>query len=149
MDYGQVQWLPLCAGLTLVGLLASWFVWRRRGAASGLRGVAWSLLPIAAYLIGVVGLLWKIGVAIAGWALRFVFFPTVWLGVAVVGLAAVLFLVSGVMRRRAPSRRGQGEVKAKTPSGKGELESTTSTNGSGDTDDFADIEEILRRRNIT
>ena len=47
--YSQIAWLPLTAGLTLVGLIISFFVWRRRGAAAGLRGVAWSLLPLAAF----------------------------------------------------------------------------------------------------
>ncbi|MFC7745191.1 hypothetical protein ACFQXA_36345 [Nocardiopsis composta] len=34
----------LGAAITIVGLLISWLVWRRRGAAAGLRGVAWSLV---------------------------------------------------------------------------------------------------------
>ena len=35
MSYNEVYWLPLCGGLTLLGLIASWVVWRRRGAAAG------------------------------------------------------------------------------------------------------------------
>ena len=49
-----VAWLPLCAGLTVVGCILSWVAWRRRGAGAGLRGIAWSLLPVAAYLTGAV-----------------------------------------------------------------------------------------------
>ena len=64
--YSQIAWLPLTAGLTLIGLIVSFFVWRRRGAAAGLRGVAWSLLPLAAYLIGAIELLWRFGTAITG-----------------------------------------------------------------------------------
>jgi hypothetical protein len=29
--YSQIAWLPLTAGLTLIGLIISFFVWRRRG----------------------------------------------------------------------------------------------------------------------
>ena len=40
--YSQIAWFPLCGGLTAIGLVASWFAWRRRGVAAGLRGAAWS-----------------------------------------------------------------------------------------------------------
>jgi hypothetical protein len=44
--YNAIAWLPLCAGLTGIGLVASWFAMRKRGLASGLHGAAWSLLPL-------------------------------------------------------------------------------------------------------
>ena len=62
--YDQIVSLPLCGGLTALGLVLSYFVMRRRGLGSGLRGAAWSLLPLAAYLTGSVKMFWKIGVAI-------------------------------------------------------------------------------------
>ena len=43
--------LPLGGALTLVGLIISFFVWRSKGAAAGLRGVSWSLVPLAAGLL--------------------------------------------------------------------------------------------------
>jgi hypothetical protein len=106
MSYDQIQWLPLTAGLTLIGLIVSFFVWRRRGAAAGLRGVAWSLLPVAAYLIGAIQLLWRFGTAIASFASSFVFSPRVWAGIIVVIVSLVLFVVSGRLRRRARRRSG-------------------------------------------
>ena len=65
MTYSQFEWLPLCGGLTLLGLIISWVVWRRRGAAAGLRWAAVSLLPLAAYLTHAVKMLWQIGSAMA------------------------------------------------------------------------------------
>ena len=103
--YDQIVSLPLCAGLTGLGLVLSYLVMRRRGLGSGLRGAAWSLLPLAAYLTGSVKMFWKIGVAIADFAKGFVFSTEVWSGIAVAGLAALLFVVSGPLRRR--SKRGQ------------------------------------------
>src|SRR5215831_8503302 len=91
MTYDQIAWLPLTAGLTLAGLIVSFFVWRRRGTAAGLRGVAWSLLPLAAYLIGAIQLLWTFGTAIAHFASSFVFSQRVWAGIIVLGVAIVLF----------------------------------------------------------
>ena len=100
MSYSQIEWLPLCGGLTILGLIVSWVVWRRRGAGAGLRWVAWSLLPMAAYLTHAVRMLWQIGSAIGNFAASFIFSPQVWAGVALTGLAIVLFVVSGTIRGR-------------------------------------------------
>ncbi len=99
--YNQIAWLPLCGGLTALGLVLTWFVFRRRGLRAGLRGVAWSLLPLAAYLTGAIEMLWKMGTAIGDFATSFVFSPEKWVGVAVTGVALVAFVVSGMMRGRA------------------------------------------------
>src|SRR6516165_10837544 len=77
---------------------------RRRGLGSGLRWAAWSLLPLAAYLTGSIEMFWKMGVAIGDFAKAFVFSPKVWAGIALAGLAVVLFVVSGPMRRRGVGR---------------------------------------------
>ena len=98
--YDQIVSLPLCAGLTGLGLVLSFLVMRRRGFGSGLRGAAWSLLPLAAYLTGSIKMFWKIGVAIGDFANGFAFSPRVWSGIAVAGLAVVLFVASGPLRRR-------------------------------------------------
>src|SRR6266404_427560 len=106
--YDQIVSLPLCAGLTGLGLVLSYLVMRRRGLGSGLRGAAWSLLPLAAYLTGSVKMFWKIGVAIADFARGLVFSAEVWSGIAVAGLAVLLFVVSGPLRRRR-GKRGQDQ----------------------------------------
>src|SRR6204780_4270197 len=98
--YNQIVSLPLCAGLTALGLGLSYLVMRRRGLGSGLRGAAWSLLPLAAYLTGSTKVFWKIGVASADFAKGFVFSTEVWSGMGVAGVAARLFVVSGPLRRR-------------------------------------------------
>jgi hypothetical protein len=106
MTYSQIEWLPITAGLAILGLIVSFFLWRRRGAAAGLRGVAWSLLPVAAYLIGAIELLWRFGSAIASFASSFVFSPRVWAGIIVVIVSVLLFVVSGRLRARARRRSG-------------------------------------------
>ncbi|MGD0555384.1 MAG: cellulose synthase [Streptosporangiaceae bacterium] len=98
--YNSIAWLPLCAGLSGLGLVLSYLAGRKRGLRSFLRGAAWSLLPIAAYLTGSIEMFWKIGSAIGSFATAFVFSPRVWSGIAVAGLAAVLFIASGGRRRR-------------------------------------------------
>src|SRR5580704_6666933 len=167
--YDQIVSLPLCAGLTGLGLVLSYFVMRRRGLGSGLRGAAWSLLPLAAYLTGSVKMFWKIGVAIADFAKGFVFSTEVWSGIAVAGLAALLFVVSGPLRRR--SKRGQrsqqgqrgqqavGTAKAgsagreiaprtapvaTTASSPAPVKARKGKNAADDDDDLGDVEDILR-----
>ena len=177
--YDQIVSLPLCGGLTALGLVLSYFVMRRRGLGSGLRGAAWSLLPLAAYLTGSVKMFWKIGVAIADFAKGFVFSTEVWSGIAVAGLAALLFVVSGPMRRRSKrglrgqrgqqGQRGQDQQAvgaAKAGSGGREIAPRTAPvattasspapvkarkgkNAADDDDDLGDVEDILRRHGIT
>jgi hypothetical protein len=166
--YDQIVSLPLCAGLTGLGLVLSYFVMRRRGLGAGLRGAAWSLLPLAAYLTGAVKMFWKIGVAIADFAKGFVFSTEVWAGIAVAGLAAVLFVVSGPLRRRQ-GKRGQDQQAvgaattrtagreiaprtapaAGTPSAQTPVKARKGKNAPDDDDDLGDVEDILRRHGIT
>jgi hypothetical protein len=168
--YNAIAWLPLCAGLTGIGLVASWFAMRRRGLASGLRGAAWSLLPLAAYLTGSIGMFWKIGTAIGDFATSFVFSPKVWSGVAVAAVAGGLFVVSGTARRRRkrarrsemadgtqpgrdlqPAGDAQAAGDGKGGSGRRAVEPKPAKAGkaaAGD-DDMREVEEILRRRGIS
>jgi hypothetical protein len=169
--YDQIVSLPLCAGLTGLGLVLSYFVMRRRGLGSGLRAAAWSLLPLAAYLTGSVKMFWKIGVAIADFAKGFVFSTEVWAGIAVAGLAALLFVVSGPLRRRRGQggQRGQDQqaVGAATttaagreiaprkasvatpPSAQAPVKARKGKSAPDDDDDLGDVEDILRRHGIT
>jgi hypothetical protein len=166
--YDQIVSLPLCAALTGLGLVLSYFVMRRRGLGAGLRGAAWSLLPLAAYLTGSVKMFWKMGVAIADFAKGFVFSTEVWSGIAVAGLAALLFVVSGPLRRRR-GQRGQDQQAvgaattrtagreiaprtasvATTPSAQTPVKARKGKNAADDDDDLGDVEDILRRHGIT
>jgi hypothetical protein len=74
---------------------------------------------------------WKMGVAVGDFAKGFVFSPKVWSGIALAGLAVVLFVVSGPLRRRAVGRdqdkqaagSGVGATRAlsQDPAGRGQL----------------------------
>ncbi|MFC6083834.1 cellulose synthase [Sphaerisporangium aureirubrum] len=162
MSFDQIAWFPLCAGLTAAGLVLSFLAMRRRGAGAGLRGVAWSLIPIAAYLTGALPALWKVGTAVGGFFTGLVFSPLVWAGVGVAALSALLFLVSGVLRRRGraarPAKSAKSERPAPAPSGGPSATAPTKPNPRPVTarpaapaadDDLADIEEILKRRGIS
>jgi hypothetical protein len=108
-DFNDLTLLPFCVGLTLLGLIGSWAAWRRRGLASGVRGVAWSLLPVSLYLTGLLELLWDVVKSVSSWVAHLIFSPTVWAGVALFGVSVVLYVISGV----AKGRRGSTEKAAK------------------------------------
>ena len=147
LDY--TTWQALGLTLTLLGLVLSVLVWRRRGAASGLRGVAWSLLPLAAALTGTLRLLWRVGDAVVDWAVRLVFSPVVWLGIVLAGVSVVLFVVSGFLRKRSPAgegRKARKQVTAERSSAPATRSGSTPAAEEGLEDD---IEAILRRHGIS
>ena len=107
--WNSIAWFPICVGLTGVGLVLSWFTWRRGAVRRAIRGVAWSLLPLALYLTGSILLVGRIGSAVVQFASSFVFSPKTWAGVILFGLSALIFLTSGgVPRLRRRKRGGEG-----------------------------------------
>jgi hypothetical protein len=177
--YDKIAWLPLCGGLTGLGLVLSYLAMRRRGIGVGLRWAAWSLLPLAAYLTGSIEMFWKMGVAIGDFAKGFVFSPRVWSGIAVAGVAVVLFIVSGPLRRRrvkpgqdkratGPASSPAGAVTASQRTAGGQLATRPAAavpatgpaasapaktrkgkKAADDDDDLGDVADILRRHGIT
>jgi len=112
MGYDSIFWLPICAVLTGAGLVLSYYAGRSRGYQSMLRGVAWSLIPLAAYLTGSIKMFWKIGDAIGNYASGFAFSPVKWAGIGVAALAFVLFVVTGGRHRRRAVRERRKAAKA-------------------------------------
>ncbi len=135
----DVAWGALAVALTVLGGIYTWFAYRRRGLAAGMRGAAFTLLPLAAYLTKTLEMFGEIADAVADWAVDLVFSPRVWLGLVVVGVSGVLFVVSGWLGRRRDGKPKQ--VKGEQPRAVG--------GASGEDDDLADIEAILRSRGIT
>jgi hypothetical protein len=165
--WNSIAWFPICVGLTAVGLVLSWFAFRRRGLRSGIRGVAWSLIPIALYLTGSILLVGRIGSAIVQFASAFVFSPKTYAGVILLALALVSFVVSGGIplvsskKRRARKKelkqqgKAGGEPKAATGPGNRAVaqvgaakQSQGGKGGDADTGLDDDVMEILRRRGI-
>jgi len=168
--YDKIAWLPLCGGLTGVGLILSYLAMRRRGIGSGLRWAAWSLLPLAAYLTGAIEMFWKRGVAIGDFATGFVFSPKVWSGIILAAVSAVLFIASGPLRRRrvkpgeekqatepaagragtlsAASTGSQLTTRTATAPAKAPVKARKGKGADDDDDDLGDVADILRRHGI-
>ena len=140
--------IAISLGVTLLGLVISWGVYRRRGAGTALRGAALSLVPAAAAMTGV-----------TEFFVDLAFSPVKWAGVAVAGLAVLLYLTSGaMMSRRSGSGSGGGGGESRAAEG-GRRKSAGRSGkpkdavegpapGGGDPE-MAEIEKILRDRGIS
>jgi hypothetical protein len=151
-------WLSIggwvCIAVTVVGLGLSVVVWRRRGARSGLRGIAWSLLPIAAYLTHSVRLIGQLVSAIVQFASSFVFSTKAWVGVGLLVLAILLFVASGgVPKARRPARRKDARKdRAGDEDGQpGKVPALQDRRAkpTADDDDLGDVKDILKRHGIS
>jgi hypothetical protein len=138
----DAAWAALTLSLTVAGGIWTWFAFRKRGIGSGLRALAVTLLPLAAYLTNTLELATEIVTAVGDWAGTLALSPKVWLGVAIGGLSAALFFVSGRLRARQP-RTG---AKDKNLTNNGPSRSVGASVPQDD--DMADIEALLRKRGI-
>jgi hypothetical protein len=96
--------LPLCVGLTLLGIIATGVAWRRGNRGRVVQGVGLALAPIALYFSGLLRLLWNGIVAVGTWASTLILSPAIWFGMALLGLCLVLWVVGGFIARRSRPR---------------------------------------------
>ena len=150
----EVTWTALTAVLTALGAAWTWYAFRNRGAASGLRGAGLTLLPPAAFLTGTLEMFTEIGTSVVDWATSIVLSPVVWAGIICAGLAVVLLGTSATLRKRqqgaAPDRASGSTRAARAGKREGELPASSGKKGEPLLDDdLSDVEEILKRRGIT
>ena len=137
----DVTWYVFGLMLSGIGLLLSYRAYQRKGIVAGVRGVGWSLLPLALALTGTLELAGDITDDIGRWATHLVFSPLVWLGIALTGVSVVLLVVSGWL-----GARGAGSEQKRQD--KGIPGSSSRQPGAPVDDDLADIEAILRKHGI-
>lgn len=145
----DVTWAALTLSLTAVCGIYTWFAFRRRGLAAGLKGAGITVLPLAAYLTNTLQMFTRIGDAVVDWAAGLVFSPTVWLGVILAGTGVLLYGAGRLLDRR---RRGDREPGRRASEPAGDLPAGRPSRTEpivDDDDDLADIEAILRKRGIT
>src|SRR3954462_14951741 len=106
MSYDSAAWGALAFALSILLGVGTFFRWRARGLAAGLRGASWTILLVAAWLTGVLELAFDIGDSVGHWAVHLVFSPVVWLGIVLAGISAVLFGASALLGNRAAGQGG-------------------------------------------
>jgi hypothetical protein len=158
LSFATSSWAgPVFILVTLVGLVLSAIAWRKKGARSGIRGAAWSLLPMAAWLTSALGLIGRMVSAIVQFAGSFAFSPKTWLGVILVGVSALLFLVSGGIpltgwrkhRKDKKDGRPGEQSSASAPAKSLERSRGKAAAPADDDDDLSDVRDILKKHGIS
>lgn len=147
----DATWQALTLVLTLMGGGWTWYAFRNRGITPGIRGVALTLLPPAAYLTGTLEAGVRIVDVVTDWGAGIVFGPTVWFGMVLLGISVTLFFLANLL-----SVRGKGGAepkqsgKTKTKDAPAELSRPAAGRGKPVIDDdLAEIEAILKKRGIS
>jgi hypothetical protein len=142
-------WGALALVLTALGAALTWVAYQRRGLAAGVRGLAWTLVPLALWLTGTLKLAASIVADVSHWAVHFAFSPVVWVGIIVAGVAVGLFLVSALMRRRGIGvREGRADRGLETgPAGPPRPAKVTKKRDD-DVEGMDEIEAILKKHGI-
>jgi hypothetical protein len=147
MSYDSAAWGALAFALSILLGVVTFYRWRNRGLVVALRWAGWTILPVAAWLTGVLELGFEVAQSVGDWAVDLVFKPSVWLGIVLAGVAGVLFGASTLLRNRGagavdPSTAVEAPKPRKLPR-RGRAEAAI-----GD-DDLGDIEAILRKHGIS
>jgi hypothetical protein len=140
----DVSWGALALSLTVVGGIYTWWALRHRGVVAAVRGAGLTLLPIAAWLTGLLQVAGEIGDSLSNWLAHLVFSPSTWLGM-IIGFVAIV-LIGGA---RAVARRSKPDTPAvgRTPAAKA-VGPVTSNDPLID-DEMAEIQAILKKRGIS
>jgi len=141
----DVSWGALALSLTVLGGIYTWWALRHRGVTAAVRAAGLTLLPIAAWMTGLLEVFGDVADTFTHWFTRLVFSPTVWLGVIIFVVAFVLIGGANMVSRRvdpkpAKSRRKADQPKAVAP---------TSNPDPLIDDEMAEIQAILKKRGIS
>lgn len=139
----------VCAAASAAGLAVAFVTAYRKRFMAATRIAAYALLPVGLALTGILG-----------WIADLVFKPSVWLGFGVLGLSWLLFMVVRAVERRGGGTRKERRAAAAAERGGARapalgaavrpqgIKGTAKSGGSSGTDDFSDIEAILKKHGI-
>ena len=148
----EAAWGALTLSLTVLGGIYTWFAFRSRGFVAGLRGVGFTIIPVALLLTDTLEMATKIGSAVGDWVGNFVFSPASWLGIILAVVSVACFVVAGFLAERGVGASRESGDSAEKPSRK-ELNKGKGTKKEpvlSDVDpEMAEIEALLRKRGIT
>jgi hypothetical protein len=147
----EAAWGALTLSLTVLGGIYTWFAFRSRGFVAGLRGVGFTIIPVALLLTDTLEMVTRIGSAVGDWVTHFVFSPASWLGIILAVQSVTCFVTAGFLAERGVGAREPAEGADKpTPKELGRGKRAKKEPVLSDVDpEMAEIEALLRKRGIT
>ncbi|HEX4687886.1 MAG TPA: hypothetical protein VH228_13975 [Nocardioides sp.] len=140
----NVSWGALALSLSVLGGIYTWWALRHRGVTAAVRAAGITLLPIAAWMTGLLQVFGDVADAFTHWFTRLVFSPTVWLGVIVFVVAFVMIGGANMV-----SRRVDPKPKKSRRADKPKAVSSPTTADPLIDDEMAEIQAILKKRGIS
>jgi hypothetical protein len=152
----DVSWGALALSLSILGGIYTWWALRHRGVTAAVRGAGLTLLPLAAWMTGLLQVFGDIGNTLAHWLTRLVFSPSVWLGMVIGFVAIVLIGGANAVSRRVPgdapdrsTRRGDRRADRRGDRTAPQAVARASTPDPLIDDEMAEIQAILKKRGIS
>jgi hypothetical protein len=141
----DVSWGALALALTALGGIYTWWALRHRGFAAAVRAGGITLLPLAAWMTGILQVFGTVTGAFVHFFTRLVFSPQVWLGVLVFVVAFVLIGASNLLsRRQGPAAPRERRRRDKPPAVARSQQPDPLID-----DELAEIQAILKKRGIS
>jgi hypothetical protein len=144
----DASWGALALSLTVLGGIYTWWALRHRGMVAAVRAAGLTLLPIAAWLTGLLQVFGTITNALGNWLARLVFSPSVWLGMIVFVVAIVMIVGANALARRGSPQAARKSRKA-APAGSAKAVAAPSPTDPLIDDEMAEIQAILKKRGIS
>jgi hypothetical protein len=144
----DVSWGALALSLSVVGGIYTWWALRHRGVVAAVRGAGLTLLPLAAWMTGLLQVFGDITDTLSNWLAHLVFSPKTWLGM-IIGFVAIVLIggANAIARRGKPDKP---EKRDKAPSAKApKAVAATTSNDPLIDDEMAEIQAILKKRGIS
>jgi thiol:disulfide interchange protein len=146
----DVSWGALALSLTVLGGIYTWWSLRHRGFTAAVRAAGFTLLPLAAWMTGLLEVFGDVADTFAHWFTRLVFSPMVWLGMIVFVVAVVMIGGANAVSRRIDPKPAKSRRRgAEKPASKTKAVQATSRPDPLIDDEMAEIQAILKKRGIS
>jgi hypothetical protein len=142
----DVSWGALALSLTVLGGIYTWWALRHRGMTAAVRAAGITLLPIAAWMTGLLSVFGDVVDTFSNWFAHLIFSPKVWLGMIIFVVAFVLIGGANAMSRRIDPKPAK---KAKAAKVKPPAVGASSPADPLIDDEMAEIQAILKKRGIS
>jgi len=130
----------------VLGGIYTWWALRHRGVTAAVRAAGITLLPLAAWMTGLLQVFGDVVDTFSNWFAHLIFSPKVWLGMIIFVIAFVLIGGANAVSRRVnpkPAKQAKGD-KAQPKA----VQKTSRPDPLID-DEMAEIQAILKKRGIS